>query len=341
MKLTMQLRRGQCDIIIKKGSLARAGQLANFARKVLVVTDEGVPARYGKTLLQQCGEGRLLVLKQGEEHKDTGAWRTVLQALMEHEFGPWDAVAAVGGGVVGDVAGFAAATYLGGIPWFQLPTTTMAQLDAAVGGRAWLNLQKGANVARVCHPPALVAADTSLLKTLPQRHYTAGMAAALGLGLVACSELFTLLEAGDMPGEVEMENVVYLAARCKKGMLEQLDYCEREPLLDYGQPLAAALLAAASGQLLYGESVALGMLPLIESPSLLRRTRAVMRKLGLPLKLPVATDEVLAQLADEPAQKGGLPVVRVKTLGQGYAERIEAEELRLLTEAAFPAASRG
>ncbi|MEG1641318.1 MAG: iron-containing alcohol dehydrogenase, partial [Ruthenibacterium sp.] len=140
MKLTMRLNERSYDIIVKSGALRRVSQLVNLNRKVLVVTDSGVPKAYAETVLQQCGEGFLAVVPQGEASKSIACFESLSQQLLEHHFGRNDAVVAVGGGVVGDLAGFVAASYMRGIAFINCPTTTLAQVDSSIGGKVAVNL---------------------------------------------------------------------------------------------------------------------------------------------------------------------------------------------------------
>ena len=135
MKLTMRLGVRSYDIIIKQGGLSRVGQLINLNRRVLVVSDTGVPEAYLKTVLAQCREGVPVVLPQGEGTKSLECFGQLLTVMLEHGFTRGDAVLALGGGVVGDLAGFAAASYMRGVTFINCPTTTLSQIDSSIGGK--------------------------------------------------------------------------------------------------------------------------------------------------------------------------------------------------------------
>ena len=137
MKLTMRLGVRSYDIIIKQGGLSRVGQLINLNRRVLVVSDTGVPEAYLKTVLAQCREGVPVVLPQGEGTKSLECFGQLLTVMLEHGFTRGDAVLALGGGVVGDLAGFAAASYMRGVTFINCPTTTLSQIDSSIGGNGY------------------------------------------------------------------------------------------------------------------------------------------------------------------------------------------------------------
>ena len=204
MKLTMRLGVRSYDIIIKQGGLSRVGQLINLNRRVLVVSDTGVPEAYLKTVLAQCREGVPVVLPQGEGTKSLECFGQLLTVMLEHGFTRGDAVLALGGGVVGDLAGFAAASYMRGVTFINCPTTTLSQIDSSIGGKTAINLAGTKNTVGVFYQPSLVVADPDTLKSLPERHFINGLAEAVKAGLIADEGLFELFETEDaQPGDEE------------------------------------------------------------------------------------------------------------------------------------------
>lgn len=337
MKLAMNLGSRSYDIILKKDSLAKAGRLCSLNRKVLVVTDNGVPPEYAHTILRQCGQGHLMVVPQGEGSKSVEVWQTLLNRMLELDFGRGDAVAAVGGGVVGDLAGFAAASYMRGISFFQFPTTTLSQVDSSIGGKVAINLAGTKNIVGAFHQPQLVVVDPTTLLTLPRRQYTAGLAEALKAGLAGSPELFEVFENEDI--DENIERILYLSLLYKKQIVER-DETEKgdRMLLNFGHTIghgieAACGLGNGKNGLLHGECVALGMLPMIESKTLQRRTRAIMKKMGLPLRYKCSPAEIIEHMQHDKKRTGGtFTVVRVKKPGEGTLEAIDFEELCLLVE---------
>ena len=172
MRLTMRLQEDSYDIIISRGALSRLGKVTNLMnRKVLVVTDDGVPAEYADTVLAQCSDGVRLVLPQGESSKNLKNLETVLSALLSNEFTRRDAVVAVGGGVIGDLAGFAAACYMRGIAFINCPTTTLSQIDSSIGGKTAVDLNGVKNIVGAFYQPEIVVIDPDTLDTLTERHW--------------------------------------------------------------------------------------------------------------------------------------------------------------------------
>ena len=219
MKLTMQLGVRSYDIIIKRGSLGRMNQLVHLDRKVLVVTDSGVPVQYVQQVAAQCAHPYIVTVPQGEDSKSLEVWQQLLHTMLEKGFGRGDAVMAVGGGVVGDLAGFAAASYMRGIDFINLPTTTLAQIDSSIGGKTAINFENTKNIVGAFWQPRLVIVDPDVLSTLPPRHFAAGLAEAVKAGLLADSELFRLFEEEDYNERIE--EVIYRSLIVKKNIVER------------------------------------------------------------------------------------------------------------------------
>ena len=334
MKLTLNLGTRSYDIVQKPGVLAKASLLANLKGKVMLVTDDGIPESYVQTLLAQCGQPVVHTLPAGEHTKTPDSVARLQSHLLEEGFGRYDYLATLGGGTVQDVAGFAAASYMGGMPLVHFPTTTASQCGAAIGGFYRLDLDGCKNVLCAPHQPDMVIIDPELLQTLPPRYYAAGLAEALRIGLATSADLLDILEKEDIAQN--MERIVYLSLLYKKGLVERDEEGTGEArLLSFGDTIGQSIEAAGGpGEFLHGEAIALGMLPLIETRTLLKRTRAIMRKMGLPLKQPYHPGQLMPYIEKDATREGdALIVTRAKTPGQGYLERITQQELALLLEA--------
>ena len=295
MKLTMRLGPRSYDIILRRGALGRVGQLVNLSRKVLVVTDSGVPQQYLSTVLAQCPQGVPVVLEQGEGSKSLAVTERLCAAMLQHGFARTDAVLALGGGVVGDAAGFAAACYMRGIDFINCPTTTLAQVDSSIGGKTAVNLAGTKNIVGAFHQPCLVVADPDTLATLPPRHVANGLAEAVKTGLIGDAALFELFEKD--AAQQSLEEIL-----CR---------------------------GLARRQLYHGECVALGTLPLLESPAVRARVRMVYRALGLPVRIRYDGDEIYSHLVhDKKAANGAITLVKVKQPGSYRLEKVPVEALR-------------
>ena len=288
-KLTMNLGERSYDIILKNGALENLYQFARLDRKVAVVTDSGVPAEYAQRVADQCRESTIITVPQGEASKSFKILETVLRQMLEFNMGRGDLVVAVGGGVVGDLAGFAAATYMRGIDFINCPTTTLSMIDSSIGGKTAVDLGDTKNIVGAFWQPKLVIVDPATLSTLPRRHYINGLAEAVKAGLLADPELFAIFEKGDI--DTQISEIIYRSLRFKKNVVEQ-DETERgmRKALNFGHTIGHGIEAVKGIKgrrtvgLFHGECVALGMLPMIESKALQKRVRAVYRRLGLPTR---------------------------------------------------------
>ena len=304
-KLTMNLGERSYDIILKNGALENLYQFARLDRRVAVVTDSGVPAQYAQRVADQCREARIITVPQGEASKSFKILESVLQQMLDFNMGRGDLVVAVGGGVVGDLAGFAASIYMRGIDFINCPTTTLSMIDSSIGGKTAVDLGDTKNIVGAFWQPKLVIVDPDTLATLPRRHYINGLAEAVKASLLADPELFGIFEKGDIDGQIN--EIIYRSLRFK------------------------GIKGRRTVGLFHGECVALGMLPMIESKALQKRVRAVYRRLGLPLRTTYNKEKVLAEmLHDKKAQGGQITIIKVPGLGCWRAETIPVEGLRPL-----------
>ena len=220
MKLTMQLKSRSYDIILKAGCLANLHQFTNVQhRKVFVLTDSGVPAAYAQTVAAQCPEATVYTIPQGEGSKCLKVYGQVLQAMLAFGMDRKDLLVAVGGGVVGDLGGFCAASYMRGIDFVNCPTTVLAQVDSSIGGKTAIDLGETKNIVGAFWQPKVVLVDFDTLKTLPRRQVVNGLAEALKTGLIGDPQLFALFEC-EHPEE-NIEQIVYRSLKFKKKIVEQ------------------------------------------------------------------------------------------------------------------------
>ena len=218
-KLTMNLGERSYDIILKNGALENLYQFARLDRKVAVVTDSGVPAEYAQRVADQCRESTIITVPQGEASKSFKILETVLRQMLEFNMGRGDLVVAVGGGVVGDLAGFAAAIYMRGIDFINCPTTTLSMIDSSIGGKTAVDLGETKNIVGAFWQPKVVLVDFDTLKTLPRRQVVNGLAEALKTGIIGDPQLFALFEC-EHP-EDNIEQIVYRSLKFKKKIVEQ------------------------------------------------------------------------------------------------------------------------
>jgi len=322
----VQQRDASYDILIDHGLLTTLPERLRAdlpAARYAVISDSHVSELYGKRLVQACQDAglsvALLSFPAGEWNKTRDTWAALSDRLLAGRFGRDSAIVALGGGVVGDIAGFVSATYLRGIPYVQVPTSLLAMIDSSVGGKTGVDTPAGKNLVGVFHQPRLVVADLDVLATLPVPHLTAGAAEAIKHGVIADAEYFDSLER-DGPAVLDRDTncLMRLVARSVEIKAALVSGDEREAgrraVLNFGHTIGHALEATSGYALLHGEAVAIGMvlearvaeqLGVAEAGTRARIDHLVER-LGLPRERPqgASVDEVIVAMRQDKKNRG-------------------------------------
>lgn len=315
MILHMDLAERGYDILLERGALSRAASYLNLDRRVLILTDEGVPAVYAETVAKASKRAVTVRVKQGEGSKSIPVFEEVCRTLLEEGFTRSDCVVAVGGGVVGDLAGFVAASYMRGIDFYNIPTTLLSQVDSSIGGKVAVNLGGVKNIVGAFYQPKRVLIDPEVLSTLPPRQIANGMAEAVKMALTSDAELFALLERED--AMTVIDTVIERSLRIKKDVVEQ---DEKEAglrkVLNFGHTLGHGIEASQGESGLYhGECVALGMLPMC-ADGVRERLLQVLVRLGLPTVIEGDLEEMLSLASHDKKCRGSrISTVRVEEIG--------------------------
>jgi len=352
--IRVELKSNPYAIVIGAGSLAQLGeqiqaQAIKVGTKVLVVTNPVVNAHYGATALaslQAAGfEASLLVIEAGEDQKTPASVALIHDAAYARRLERGSLIVALGGGVVGDMAGYAAATWLRGIAVVQVPTTLLAMVDAAIGGKTGVNHPGGKNLIGAFHQPSLVLIDPTTLATLPEREFRAGMAEVIKYGVIGDAELFADLEAAAELSSLEAVGPALLPRLLERSAAAKARVVaadEREgglrAILNYGHTLGHGIETLSGyGTFLHGEAVAMGMLAAGELAVALglwtageqARQRTVVAKAGLPLQLPRLDPEAMlrALQSDKKVKDGQVRFVLPTAIGRVVIRDDIGEEL--------------
>ena len=311
----MNLGEDSYDIIVERGVLTNASRYLNLNRRVLVVTDSGVPAKYAKTLAAQCKEGIIYSVETGEASKSIEMFGNLLQAMLEHGFSRKDCVVAVGGGVVGDLSGFAASAYMRGIDFYNIPTTLLSQIDSSIGGKTAINFGGVKNIVGAFYQPKKVLIDPELLKTLPPRQFSNGLAEAIKMALTSDKELFDIFEKKDI--ENSIDEIIIRSLEIKKNVVEQ---DEKESglrrILNFGHTIGHGIESSEGmSELYHGECVALGMIPMC-GEAIRQRVIAVLKKCNLYRTLNYDWEKITdAAFHDKKADGNTVTVTTVNEVG--------------------------
>ncbi|MBR5569796.1 MAG: 3-dehydroquinate synthase [Oscillospiraceae bacterium] len=314
MTIHMNLGQDSYDILVERGILARAKDYLNLNRRVLVVTDTQVPAIYAQTLAAQCQSAVICTVETGENSKSLGGFGHLLQTMLDHGFSRKDCVVAVGGGVVGDLSGFAASAYMRGIDFYNIPTTLLSQIDSSIGGKTAINFGGVKNIVGAFYQPKKVLIDPKLLETLPARQISNGLAEAIKMSLTSDKKLFELFENGDI--ESKLEEIIIRCLNIKKYVVEQ---DEKEAglrkILNFGHTVGHGIESSREMELYHGECVALGMLPMC-ADSIRPRVMKVLQKCNLYRQLDYDWEQIAeAAFHDKKADGDSVTVTVVNEVG--------------------------
>ena len=259
MTIHMNLEENSYDIIVERGILGKAGEQLKLDRRVLIVTDSGVPSVYAETLAEQCKTPVICTVEQGEDSKSLETFGRLLSTMLENDFSRKDCVVAVGGGVVGDLSGFAASAYMRGIDFYNIPTTLLSQIDSSIGGKTAINFGGIKNIVGAFYQPKKVLIDPELLATLPARQISNGLAEAVKMALTSDEKLFHIFENEDINENID--EIIIRSLNIKKNVVEE---DEKESglrkILNFGHTIGHGI--EVSSDLYHGESVALGIIPM-------------------------------------------------------------------------------
>lgn len=323
-------------VTIAAGALARIGDVARAAapaHRYAVITDENVGALYATGVARALGAGaETFTIPAGESSKTRDTWAALTDAMLSAGFGRDTTVVALGGGVVGDLAGFVAATYLRGVPVVQVPTSLLAMVDASVGGKVGIDTPVGKNLVGAFHQPSAVVIDPDVLRTLPPAHRRAGLAEIIKHGVIADECYFAEVESGrdallsDPPGDV----VAAAIARSVEIKAAVVTTDEREAgvrkTLNFGHTIGHSIEQLSGYALLHGAAIAIGMVAEavlgermgVTEPGTAARIERVLDAAGLPTRVPAgmtARAIIDATRSDKKARAGAVEYALPRRIG--------------------------
>ncbi len=339
-KVRVKLGSNSYNILIGSGLLMQTGlalKEIGCDDKLIIVTDPTVKSLYGNTLKQSLAGSSFKVISleipEGEEQKSLETAGRLYGDLTNFYTERTTPILALGGGVIGDLSGFVAATYLRGVPLIQIPTTLLAQVDSSIGGKVAVNHGRLKNRIGAFYQPRLVISDTSVLKTLPNGELSDGLAEAIKYGVIQDGELFTYIENNldkiKSFDDRALETIVYRSAKIKAEVVEkdERDFGLRN-ILNYGHTIGHAIESVSDFRVRHGEAVAIGMVAAARISSRLRmldksevnRIKGIIARAGLPTKLPNLELKRLIQAMkhDKKILQGKLRFVLPKAIGEVF-----------------------
>ena len=348
----VELRERSYTIMIGNQILERIGKELkplDIRRKIGVVTNTRISRLYGNTVLRSLKKNgfdpMILQVPDGERYKSLASAEQLYDRLVQKKFERSSALIALGGGVIGDLTGFVAATYQRGIPFIQVPTTLVAQVDSSIGGKTAVNHKMGKNLIGVFYQPKLVYSDVGVLSTLPDRELRSGMAEVVKYGVIADENFFSFLETeSDRILRRDTDNLLKVVKQSSKIKAEVVQQDEHEgglrQILNYGHTIGHALETVTGYRLAHGEAISIGMVyaaKLSERLGLCRsdvvsRQIALLKAFGLPVSLPKvqAIDIFECMERDKKVKDGKIHFVLADRIGHVTVQPVDRNDLKQL-----------
>lgn len=332
------------EIMLQRGIFKNCSEIiADFfnSRNTVIVTDETVYEIYGKILEEQLlKEGfkvGVFVLKDGEKFKNLNNLSLLYEFLSEHEITRDDFIIALGGGVVGDFTGFAAASFLRGISFIQIPTTLVAQVDSSIGGKTAVNIKSGKNLVGAFHQPSLVICDPDLLSTLSYRVFCDGMGEVIKCAVAFSEALFIKLSEANIYDI--LEEVIFECILCKKNIIENDEYDFNNRMkLNFGHTVGHAIERYNNYKnITHGQAISIGMVYIMKQGEKLGITRkneteklkTLLKKFNLPTSTNIACKDIFSNsLGDKKRRGDNITIVVASEIGKCNLLTLSLDEYR-------------
>lgn len=329
MEIVMHAKSKEYTIYLQRGVLYQAKELIQREGRVFIVSDDGVPEKWQKCLHDQYPSASMYIFSNGEASKNFDTLQDILKAMQKANISRKDTVIALGGGVVGDMAGFAASIYMRGIPYINIPTTSLSQIDSSIGGKTAIDFNGVKNCIGAFWQPDMVLVDPDVLSTLTTRHYHNGLAEAVKEGLIKDEKLFEIFEKDDYSEHID--EIIERCLNIKKNVVEhdEKETGERK-LLNFGHTYGHAYESYFGMNGYYhGECVGLGMLTVLNNPEIKERLIKVLERLQLPTECTYEADQVFELMKnDKKADHDHISIIQVDEIGKGKIEEWPLDKVR-------------
>lgn len=329
MIIPVSAKNGSYNIVLQRGAIKNVSlYITDPKAKKLIVTDDGVPSEYVRTVSGDLQNTFVFTFPQGEKSKNFDTYKAICEKLLLEGFTRKDMIIAVGGGVCGDMAGFAAATYMRGIKFYNIPTTLLSQVDSSIGGKTAIDFGGIKNIIGAFYQPECVIIDPDVLSTLPERQIKNGLAESIKMGVTNDESLFELCGRKDYMNNIE--KIIEKSLLVKKSVVEE---DEKETglrkVLNFGHTIGHGIESTAGlSELYHGECVALGMLFMCEN-CIKGKVKKALSEVGLPTEYHYDKEKVFEALIHDKKSSGNtITVVKSKKIGEFYFEDVSLESLK-------------
>ena len=327
MKLTINCKTYSYDVIIQRNILNNVSEYLSLQRKVLILTDDGVPSEYVLKISSQCLNPIIVTVKQGEQSKNIDNYQLVMKTLIEHGFTRTDCLVSIGGGVVGDLGGFISSTYMRGIDFYNIPTTLLSQVDSSIGGKTAIDYNGIKNIIGSFYTPKCVLIDPNTLKTLDKRQLHAGLVEAIKMACTCSSSLFEIISKSKNL-ENDIDEIIFQSLQIKQKIVEEdLEEKGLRRVLNFGHTLGHIIESASNYNLLHGECVGIGMLS-FSSDKARKQIKKLLKKYNLPTSYDLSLKDIEEYLIHDKKKTGDyIWIVSVENIGSYELKKIKIDEL--------------
>lgn len=329
MKIEVNTSSKSYEIALARGSIKKLGEYIDCNKKIMVITDDNVSKLYLNTVMKQLKNAYFEVVSNGEESKSFKTYEYLTKSLLNLKFSRNDLIIALGGGVIGDLAGFVASTYKRGIDFINIPTTTLAQIDSSIGGKVAINVDQIKNCVGSFHQPSKVIIDFDTLNTLTTRHFNNGLVEAVKAGLIQDKELFELFESDNYLEHIE--EIIYRSLVVKKKVVEKDEYENNiRKILNFGHTIGHGFESYFNLEGLYhGEAVACGMMKIIKDEEIKDRLKKILDKLSINTDLDYDLNAVYSFiLSDKKANNQEIEIIDIESIGKAIIKKVKIESVK-------------
>jgi 3-dehydroquinate synthase len=316
------------DVLIEEGLLNKIDHYIDKSKQVVIVTDDGVPNKYLQIIQSKMIDSLLLTIPQGEQSKSMEMAQILINQMIENNITRHSIIVAVGGGVVGDLAGFVASIYMRGIDFIQVPTTLLSQIDSSVGGKVAVNAVKMKNAIGTFYQPKVVLIDPTTLNTLEHRQLNSGFAEMIKYGVIASKSLFYALFDKDAVSNID--ELIFQCVTIKRDIViqDEKDTGLRQ-ILNYGHTIGHAIEQYSNYELLHGEAISIGMFMMSKGTTFHNELTELLSKYNLPHKFEYDKESLFNYiLTDKKATKNKLNIIHVEELGKAFIKPIFIDEIK-------------
>lgn len=320
-------------IYFENGLINHLSDFIDVHQHFFLITDDGVPEKWVSLVSSQLPNCEVYIVKQGEMSKSFNTYEACLKKMLDYHFSRKDCIIALGGGVVGDLSGFVAATYMRGIDFIQIPTTTLSQIDSSIGGKVAINVNERKNCVGAFWQPKAVLVDPQTLSTLSSRHFYNGLVEALKAGLLGDQKIIDLFNKEDFNDHVE--EIIYRSLLFKKKIVEQ---DEKEmgvrKILNFGHTLGHGIESYYHLNGIYhGESVALGMLMVLKNEKIKSLLISILKKMNIQTAVSYDSKQVFEFIQnDKKGNSKGVSLILLDELQKPMIKETSWEEIKKMVE---------